>query len=267
MTLECKIGYSHQWLNAYSDVNFWCGFCKEIIQAKHDPYKLMGSTGVIGNGKGQDDNDPASHRWDHIDAHFKEGKTIESWLFWEANKTLGEIENLKDAKFVWDVYGKENPEKEKLRKQRATKQKLDAGISQPQVGEKRKADNELGRPERRPRGRRTTMVTAFWHCVSLFRCTLLPSHSFWTTKANFAKCDCGNGPISIKLHASCPGRENGCSHVRCKFCEGNYANDGGELEVLANGPYDSWRNEESPLAEKIMDCRGHEKAEKGGTVC
>jgi hypothetical protein len=262
MTLECKIGYSHQWLNAYFQVNFWCGFCKKVIQADHDPHKQVGSGGSgSGSGKGQDDNDPANHRWDHIDAHFKMGMMMESWVFWEAkktrgevaNKTRGEVENLKDAKFVFSVYGHDNAPKEERRKERPK-----ASISQPQVGEKRKAEGELVRHERRPRGRYTKEM-ANWNCVSLLHFPFISSGSFGSSKLTSYKCECFNGPISVKLHASCPGRENNCSHIRCERCQGNYANDGGEEEVLAIGPYDSWRDghAESPLAEKIMDY--HEK--------
>lgn len=168
MALKCKIGYSHQWLNAYYQVNFWCGFCKKVIQADHDPHKQVGSGNT--NGKGQDDNDPANHRWDHIDAHFKDGMTIESWVFWEANKVRGEIESLDDAKFVWDTYGKVNPKKAARKKLQPKPGTMGhkGRVSQSITGEKRKADGELPRPhERRPRVGRDTVVLDNWNCVSL----------------------------------------------------------------------------------------------------
>lgn len=52
-----------------------------------------------------------------------------------------------------------------------------------------------------------------------------------------SKCECGNGPISIQNHASCPEK---CGHQRCDGCEGNYARDRGEEVALIRGPYDSW---------------------------
>jgi hypothetical protein len=177
MILESKIAYSHQYTNAHYKVNFWCGFCNEVIQADHDPHKLAASVGS-GSGKRNEDHDPSNHRWDHLDAHFiKEKKTIydlegnkmTDWTDW-TDLEKKKPRDLKKADFFWraDVYGKENPRKK-------TKEKKAQGRPHHTVrehskgftsiaGEKRKADGDIDRVGRKFRGR-NMVTTIYWHCV------------------------------------------------------------------------------------------------------
>lgn len=163
MTLKSKIGYSHQWYNAYYKVNFWCGFCKKIIQASHDPHKPVSAT------KGADDNEPSNHRWDHIGAHFdKEKLTMKNWTPWENPEKIG---NLKDAKIIRESYdGKENPrkevrKKEKQIKEERMKQQQTAIISGPKTGEKRKATKDHV-PLRSRKTKNSSATFIYWNCVS-----------------------------------------------------------------------------------------------------
>ncbi|TID16450.1 C2H2 type zinc finger domain protein [Venturia nashicola] len=209
MTLESKIGYSHQWSNAYYQVNFWCGFCKKIIQASHDPHK------PVLPGKGADDNDASNHRWDHIGAHFDKGKLkMDQWTYWECPEKIG---NLTDVKFIRDAYdGKVNPRKEERKREKQTEEwRKTQGDAELDVGRKRKAGEDLLISQRNSKKKKSvTVEPIYWNC-----------------------CECGNGPISIQNHASCPEK---CGHQRCDSCEGNYARDGGEEAAILRGPYDSW---------------------------
>ncbi|KAE9987499.1 hypothetical protein EG328_002484 [Venturia inaequalis] len=215
MTLESKIGYSHQWSNAYYQVNFWCGFCKKIIQADHDPRK------PISPGKGADDNDASNHRWDHIGAHFdKEKLKMDQWVYWEHPEKIG---NLKNVKFVRDSHdGKENPRKEERKREKLKERQMeerrmaqaDVMLAGPNIGSKRKAGEDFAARRLGKKKKGSSVEPIFWNC-----------------------CECGNGPISIQNHASCPEK---CGHQRCDGCEGNYARDGGEEAAIIRGPYDSW---------------------------
>lgn len=254
MTLESKIGYSHQWSNAYYHVNFWCGFCEKIIQASHDPHK------PVSPGKGADDNDASNHRWDHIGAHFDKGKlNMKDWTYWECPEKIG---NLEDAKIVRDSYdGKENPRKEVRKKEKQMLElrmkQQNAAMSGLKTGEKRKATKDL--PHHRSRKTKNSRITPiYWECVS-FTSSLCLSHPIPSLRPSFSsltspnkppKCECGNGPISVQNHASCPEK---CGHQRCDGCEGNYARDGGEELAILRGPYDSWgRNGRSPGSDDTL---------------
>ncbi|QDS67837.1 hypothetical protein FKW77_007399 [Venturia effusa] len=224
MTLESKIGYSHQWSNAYYSVNFWCGFCAKVIQASHDPHK------AVSPGKG-DDNEPSNHRWNHIGAHFdKEKRSMEDWTYWERPERTDRLENAKIIRESYD--GKENPrkearKKEKQMREREMKQQATATIDQSgaaKTGDKRKATDDGSHRRKKARKAKTTFI--YWSC-----------------------CECGNGPSSIHNHPSCPE----CRHERCDACEGNYARDGGEEAALLRGPYDSWgRDGGSPASDEIL---------------
>lgn len=176
MTLESKIGYSHQWSNAYYQVNFWCGFCKKTIQAAHDPHK------PVSPGKGVDDNDASNHRWDHIGAHFdKEKLKMDQWTYWECPENIG---NLKDVKFVRASHdGKENPKKEERKREKLKMKQLeerqrmerDADLSGPNIGNKRKAGEDL----HRGRGKRKKFFpqeSIYWNCVSPTSFPRLPTY-------------------------------------------------------------------------------------------
>lgn len=159
MALESKIGYSHQWSNAYYQVNFWCGFCVRVIQVAHDAPRPV----VV--GKVAEDNDPSDHRWDHIGNHFDKDKLeIKNWKYWECPEKIG---SLKEAKFVRDSYGdgKINPQKE----ERMNKRKLQAQVeaSKLKTGEKRKATYSL--PHRHRKAHKL-ILPENWHCVSSLCC-------------------------------------------------------------------------------------------------
>lgn len=168
MTLESKIGYSHQWSNAYYQVNFWCGFCKKIIQADHDPRK------PISPGKGADDNDASNHRWDHIGAHFdKEKLKMDQWVYWEHPEKIG---NLKNVKFVRDSHdGKENPRKEERKREKLKERQMeerrmtqaDVMLAGPNIGSKRKAGEDFAARRLGKKKKGSSVEPIFWNCVSL----------------------------------------------------------------------------------------------------
>lgn len=264
MTLKSKIGYSHQWSNAYYQVNFWCGFCKKIIQASHDPHK------PVSPGKGADDNDASNHRWDHIGAHFDKGKLkMDKWLYWECPETIG---NLKDVKFVRESHdGKENPRKEVRKKEKQMKEKQmregpmrewsatqqDAVTAGPNIGKKRKAGKDHPSHQTKRPKLSGKITPVYWECVSLPvlfpflpHCLPCPSFPIIFPFLTSTQCECGNGPLSIQNHASCPET---CGHQRCDGCDGNYARDGGEEAALLRGPHDSWgRNGASPGIDSLL---------------
>jgi len=210
MALQCKIDYSNQWACDYYQMNFWCGFCRQVIPADHE------QTTQSAVKKKTDNHKRVNRRYDHIETHFHDGKKMEDWVFWEANKSAADLAHegsLRDAYFVSGVLGSSDRTQGARTRPKAIplleKQSTDVA-----VGQKRKATDQLAG------GGKKQIVSQTWTCHQCF-----------------------NGPMLTKVYGSCVN----CEHTQCEFCtqEGNKAKitqEGNKAKILTVGPHDSWKD-------------------------